>query len=254
MGVTTLRIIDINAAIGAPLKAWRFTSAEALTACLEDYRIDCAVTYHKLADRTPEEGNALMLETAAASKGKLKPCLLLEPTLDSLGVPGQGTAAERLRAAKPSAVRVMQGQEPHFWMDAFYAQDLLAPLNELHMPLILDGGYTERFFHALPEMARAYPNVPMIILRHGLNESRTIYPLLKYTSNVYFDMSTMLDAGGIEEICEKFGSERLLFGSGLPHFVPAGALALLIYARISQQDKENIAHANFERLEGGILQ
>lgn len=248
-----MHIIDINAAIGAPTKAWRFTEAASLIACLDDYRIDAALTWHALADRSPEEGNALILEIAEASNGRIKPCLYLEPTLDSLGVPGTGTVQERLRAARPSAVRVAQGAEPHYWMSKFYAQDLLAPLNELHMPLILDGGYSPTFLHALPEMAAAYPNVPMILLRHGLNESRTIFPLLKHTSNVHFDMSTMLDCGGIEEIVERFGSERLLFGSGLPHFVPAGALGLLMYTEISQADRENIAHANFERLEGGIL-
>lgn len=248
-----MRIIDVNAAVGAPLKAWRYTKAESLVAYLDDYRIESAVTYHMLADRSPEEGNAQMLEIARASAGRIRACLLLEPTLDSLGVPGTGTVQERLRAAKPSAVRVLQGPQPHYWMDAFYAQDLLTPLNELHMPLIIEGGYSPEFFHALPEMARAYPNVPIILVRHGLNESRTIYPLLKYTSNVYFDMSTMLDCGGIEEIVEKFGSERLLFGSGLPNFVPAGALGLLMYAEIAEADRENIAHGNFERLEGGIL-
>ena len=102
-------------------------------------------------------------------------------------------------------------------------------------------------------MAQAFPHVPMILLRYGLNESRTINPLLKYTDNVYFDMSTMLDCGQLEEITEKFGSERLLFGSGLPSFVPSGALGLLTYAGIREEDRENIAHNNFERLEGGIL-
>ena len=56
-----MHIIDINAVIGAPTKAWRFTTEEALISCLDDYRIDAAVTCHMLADRSPEEGNARML-------------------------------------------------------------------------------------------------------------------------------------------------------------------------------------------------
>ena len=248
-----MHIIDINTAVGAATKSWRFTKVESLISYLDDYRIDTALTYNALADRTPEEGNAQMLEIAKASNGRIKPCFLLEPVLDTLGVPGTGTVVERLKAAKPAAVRVTQGQSPHFWMDKFYAQDMLAPLNEMRMPLIIDGGYTPEFLHHLPEMAQAFPNVPMILVRYGLNDARTIHPLLKYTSNVYFDMSIMLDAGGIEEIVEKFGSTRLLFGSDLPFHVPAGALAMLMYAQISEQDRENIAHANFERLEGGIL-
>ena len=46
-----MHIIDINAVIGAPTKAWRFTTEEALISCLDDYRIDAAVTCHMLADR-----------------------------------------------------------------------------------------------------------------------------------------------------------------------------------------------------------
>lgn len=248
-----MHIIDINTAVGAATKSWRFTEVDSLISYLDDYRIGASLTYNALADRDPELGNAQMLEIAKASNGRIKPCFLLEPVLDTLGIPGTGTVIERLKAAKPSACRVTQGQGPHFWMDKFYAQDMLAPLNELHMPLIIDGAYTSEFWHHLPDMAQAFPNIPMIIVRYGLNEARTIHPLLKYTSNVYFDMAVMIDAGGIEEVVEKFGSTRLLFGSGLPSFVPAGSLGMLMYAQISDQDKENIAHANFERLEGGIL-
>ncbi len=248
-----MRILDVNTMIGAPGKVWRFTDEKSLVAYLDDYRIEEAVCCHAIANRDPEEGNARMLAVARASGGRICACMQLEPSLDTLGLPGKGSARERLEAARPAAARVLQGEAAHYWMDKFYAQDLLRPLEEMHMPLLIDGGYSPWFLHALPEMAAAFPHVPMILLRYGLNESRSIYPLLKYTRNVYFDMSTMLDCGGVEEICEKFGSERLLFGSGLPHFVPSGALALLMYTGISEADRENIAHANFERLEGGIL-
>ena len=246
-----MRIYDINAGIGAPLKSERYTEADGLLRYMDDYKIEKALVWHGVADRSPEEGNGMMLEIAAASD-RIAPCMLLEPSLDSLGLPGTGGAADRLRACGASAARVCQGGSVHFPMDAFYAQDMLKPLNDAHMPLILHEGYSPLFWHCLPEMAAAYPDIPFVILRWGLNESRVIDPLLKYTKNVYFDMSTMLDCGQIEEIVERFGSERLLFGSGLPHFVPAGALGLLLYSEISDADRENIAHANFERLEGGI--
>jgi len=233
-------------------KSWRYTDVLGLYSYLDDYRIDTALVYNAVADRDPENGNTDMLKIAAESNGRIKPCMLLEPSLDSLGLPGEGTPLDRLRASKPSAVRVRQGENSNFVMDKFYAKDMLVVLNEIHMPLLIEGEYSHQFLHALPEMALVYPNVPMILLHWGLNASRIIYPLLKHTSNVYFDMSVMIDAGAIEEIVEKFGSERLMFGSALPHFVPAGALALIKYPFISDKDKENIAHANFERLEGGI--
>lgn len=247
-----MEIVDINAAIGAPAKSPRYKDEKGLIAYLDDYRISSAVVWHTLADRIPEEGNAKMLAIAAQNPERIYPCMLLEPSLDGLGLPGPGSAHDRLRQAHPVAVRVIQGESAHFLMDRFYAQDLLKPLEDTRMPMIVDGAYSKLFFHALPEMAQAYPHIPIILLRYGLNESRVIMPLLKYTKNVYFDMSTMLDCGQIEEIVERYGSERLLFGSGLPAYVPAGALGLLLYAEISEADRENIAHANFERLKGDV--
>ena len=37
------------------------------------------------------------------------------------------------------------------------------------IPLIIDGGYSTAFLHTLPDMAEAYPNVPIILLRFGFN-------------------------------------------------------------------------------------
>ena len=247
-----MKIIDINAGLGIALKSRRYTDESGLIRYLDGYRIESAVTWNGAADRHPEAGNAEMLAISARSGGRLLPCMLLEPALDSLGLPGEGDVIARLRQSAPAAVRVVNGADPKLWLDKFYAQDILRPLNETRMPLIISGDYGPDLLHALPEMAEAFPDVPLILLRHGLNQFRTIQPLLKYTKSVYFDMSTMLDAGGIEEIVRKFGSERLLFGSGLPQFVPSGALGLLMYTDISEADRENIAHANFERLEGGI--
>lgn len=248
-----MHIIDINTAIGASSKAWRFTDEVSLISNMDDYRIGSAVAWHTRSQADPYEGNARMTKIASASGGRILPCLFLDSSLDDLGLPGTGSVQDRLRAANPSAVRVLQGAASHFCMNRFYAQDLLAPLNGMRMPLIIDGDYSREFLFALPDMAAAYPDIPMILLRFGFNESRAVYPLLKHASNIYFDMSTMIDCGCIEEIVRKFGSDRLLFGSGLPHYVPAGPLGLLLYARISETDRENIAHANFERLEGGIL-
>ena len=101
-------------------------------------------------------------------------------------------------------------------------------------------------------MCRQYPDVPFILLRHGDRRTHTIFPILRQLNNVYFEIGTMCDYVEIEQIVSRFGSERLLFGSGLPMFEPSGPLGMVHYALISQEDRENIAHRNFERLEGDI--
>ena len=195
--------------------------------------------------------NCMLIEMAAASGGKLRACMALNPSLVNLGLPGEGTPVERLKALRPSAVRVFP-DEQKFLFNSFYASDILDACQELHMPVIVTKAYDDMFIHDLPDVCEKYPDVPIILPRFGQNKSRYYFPILKKLPNVYLDMSIMLDVASIEEICQRFGSERLVFGSALPNYEPSGAYGLLFYANISQQEKENIAHANFERLEGGI--
>lgn len=246
-----MHIIDINCAIGEPMRSKRYSTAEGLLQWLDQYRIDGALAYHSEAMREPEMGNSLMVQAAAASGGRLKLCLALNPSLESLGIPGEGTPLERLKKLRPSAVRIFP-TEQLYPFDTFYAEEILQVCNQLCLPLIVDGTYDNCFLTQLPNVCRAYPDVPIILLRFLYNRSRQYMPILKKLPNVYLDMSTHVDVGGMEEIVERFGSTNLLFGSGLPTYEPSGALGLLLYAQISDDHRENIASGNFLRLEGGI--
>lgn len=246
-----MKLIDVNCAIGAPMKSYRYTDAQGLLKWMDDFHIQSALTYHSEALREPEIGNTLMLQAAAASNGRLKVCMALNPSLENLGLPGEGNAVERLRAIRPSAVRIFP-EEQKFLFDTFYSEDILQVCQQLHMPLIVTTAYTDIFLAQLPQVCKEYPDVPIILPRFGMNRVRQCFPILKKLPNVYFDISVMVDVAVIEEIVQRFGSTRLLFGSGLPQYEPSGELGLLVYSQISQQDKENIAYRNFERLEGGI--
>jgi predicted TIM-barrel fold metal-dependent hydrolase len=52
----------------------------------------------------------------------------------------------------------------------------------------------------------------------------------------------------IEEIAQRFGARRLLFGSGLPVFEPGSAVAMVTYAELPQDQKQMIAGGNLESL------
>jgi predicted TIM-barrel fold metal-dependent hydrolase len=57
---------------------------------------------------------------------------------------------------------------------------------------------------------------------------------------------------GIEEICRRFGAERLVFGSGMPVYSRAAAVTMIRHARISDREKQMIAHGNLEKMLGGV--
>ena len=61
-------------------------------------------------------------------------------------------------------------------------------------------------------------------------------------------MSDMQELRGPESFVNRFGSERLLFGTNYPMDNMGGPVATLIGANLAEEDRENVAHANFERL------
>lgn len=246
-----MRIIDINCMMGPwPSRQKHYEKVDDLLLNLNMYRITHCIAFHSMALWSPERGNTLIREMSGNSKGRIKPCYILEPNLGSSEMPCSDELYIQLMEEKPVAVRLYPNLK-QFRVDDFYCGELLEVLNELEIPVIFEEDQTPGFDN-LPVLAKTYPDIRFIILRHGFRESRYIVPLLKKLDNVYFDTSIMVDTGFIEEIVNEYGSEKLLFGSGLPLFSPAGAISLILYARIKSGDMENIMFKNWSRIEDGI--
>ncbi|MEA4890570.1 MAG: amidohydrolase family protein [Clostridiaceae bacterium] len=244
-------IIDVNTMLGPYPTKTRYRDAAGLVSYLDDYRITSAVTYHGAAQMTPWQYNAEMTQIANQSGGRIRACHVLDPMLGEKNEPGDGSLIERLRQNRPEAVRLLPVTQS-YPINSFFCDQILEPLNELHLPLLLDASEIHSIAD-IPPLAQAYPDLPIVILRHYFNHSRTITPLLTKLNNVYIDMNIMIDTGYLEELVEeRCGSEKLLLGSGLPIHVPAGGLSLILYSTITAPDKENILHANWERLQRGI--
>jgi hypothetical protein len=122
----------------------------------------------------------------------------------------------------------------------------LGLLSELKIPLYLSpmNGF-EPIYHVMQE----FPELTVILSNIGWWPSaRLIYPLLQHYKNLYFETGDFSMLKGFEEVCAKFGSERMLFGTNFPTNSMAGSVYTLMKAKISDEDKENIAHRNLERL------
>lgn len=246
-----MTIIDINCMVGFwPNQRLRFHDTAGLLAAMAEYRISRCVAYHSYAHNDLRQGNGQMRAIAEGSGGKIKACYVLRSNLDSSELPDGPGLLAALRSERPVAVKLFPNTH-RYVADEFYCGELFEVLNELRMPVMFDPEQRPAY-EKLPGLAKAYPGIRFILLRQNLNESRYTLPLLRKTQNVFFDTSTMVDAGLIDEIVNRYGSERLLFGSAMPFFVPAGALGMIFYARIADRDKENILSGNWMRLEGSI--
>lgn len=246
-----MRIIDVNVQLGPQSTVSRYRDESGLLRYLDDYRIDSAVAWHTASQMEPWRYNAEMNRIAAHSNGRIHACHLLDPQLSERSEPGEGNLETRLKTGRPVAVRMMPKTQ-NYPLTAFFCDHILGVLDRLRLPLLLDAEEGPPLAE-LPALARDFPHLPIVILRHYCNCSRTLSPLLEKLENVYIDIDTIIDTGYLEElVLGNCGSEKLLLGSGLPHHVPAGGLSMVLYSTMEDRHKENILHANWERLQRGI--
>ena len=246
-----MRIVDMNVALGARDVDKNTLTTEALLSVMDDHRIERAVAYHVLAKFDHCSGNAKMAEIARNSGGRIGMCAVLDPVLGADSLPGVGTLKERLCAVGAEAIRVFP-TELRVTFSPFYFEEILDAAEALSMPLIVDEELAvapvHGLFERLPDMAARYPHVKFVFLRYGTCNLRHILPLVTKCTNVYFTMEKMLDYKQIEEICERGGADKLLFGSGYPALPHAGALGLATYAEIGEEERAGILAKNWEAI------
>lgn len=90
-------------------------------------------------------------------------------------------------------------------------------------------------------VAEKYPNVDFICGHSFFDDFDYASRRLKGLDNIYYELTAVpIRRGFIEEICEKVGSDRLLFGSDMPWFGTAHSIGCVLAADISDEDRENI--------------
>ena len=93
-----------------------------------------------------------------------------------------------------------------------------------------------------------YPDLRLIITNTDQWLNRQYVQFAKHFPHVYFDTCNTIEYYGIENMVEILGAEKFLFGSYVPEKEPYDKLFQLLYCELSQEQKELIAHGNFERL------
>jgi len=239
-----MKIVDINLTIGG-----NDVNLEKLLTVMRDYHIDHGVCYHQHALLDPKDGNQKMAALAQMSGGKLSVCAVLDPILGADNLHGEGSLLQRLSSFKPACLRVFPALV-RIPFHPFYWEEILDAANTLSLPLIVDFEYTDAFFCSIPDISTMYPNIKFILLQQGCCQGRRILPLLTKRENIYFTVEQMLDYLQLEEIEQRCGCNKLLFGSGYPMLPHAGALGLVMYADISSDNRQRILFDNWEDIKG----
>ncbi len=192
----------------------------------------------------PKIGNERLIELVRG-KPRLRACFAFMPGGTREQGPAPGPALDAMLKAGAQAVRLypkLQG----FQLDEWCAGDLFEALEERGVPAFVDLEQTD--WREIAGVCERRPSLPIVVLSTGYRVNRVVYPLFEKYQNLHLDTSTYCPHRGVEDVCRRFGAERLLFGTKWPFHTPGPAITQVAYAEISDWDKRKIAGDNLRRL------
>jgi predicted TIM-barrel fold metal-dependent hydrolase len=222
-----------------------FHSADALIAEMEFVGIGEALVYHALAkEYHPLAGNDVLMEQIAGCEG-LHPMWVLLPDTNS-DMPGPDELISQMKRGNVRAARLFPRGYGSILDERTYGP-LLSALEDEKIPLFIDKDQVDQ---NLAEVCEKHPGLPVVLTEADWRSNRVLYPLLRDFPNLHLEIGRYQAYQGIEDVCEKFGAERLLFGTHLPYASPGAAITMVTHADISDEEKQKIAGGNLRRLLG----
>jgi len=251
-GEEWMNIIDANISYGAvytPTLA-PCRTPEELIAALDRAGVERAlVVADAIRGGCPSEMNVRSAKETASYR-RLMPVWAILP----LETGELGTRTEFLDSMKRYGVRALAAypSKHRYLLDRVGCGDLLDALVECRIPLLLPleensggaGGWA-----LATKLLTETPGLRLIVLGTGpWGDDRLFRPLLRAFPTLFIEISRYELDGGIAALCGKYGAERLVYGSGYPHWAMGGALLTTLHADISEADKGLILGGNIARL------
>jgi uncharacterized protein len=215
---------------------------------MDDTGIARALVWHiSQYDYSPVEGN-MKLSSEISGKGRLFGCwTLLPPQTGEL--PVGDLFFEKMKNDRIYALRAFPERNRYLFRRAVFGE-FLDRIAEKRIPLIFAVNTGVNGWAGIYDILEEYPDLRLIICNMGSwGSDRYFRPLLENYRNVCLEIGDLFASDGtLECIVKNYGSERLVFGSGFPDFVPEASMLCLLHADIAEADKRKIASSNLERM------
>jgi predicted TIM-barrel fold metal-dependent hydrolase len=243
-----LTLFDASALLGRhPTSSAGVPTAAELTSRLDRFGIADALVGHTASWlHDPATGNAWLAEVLAGAD-RLRACWVVLPGgTGELGEPDQLTA--RMRTAGVAAARAYPAD--HGWsLTTADAAPLLDALAAAALPLFVD--VEQAGWDDLAACATAHPSLRIVVCRTGYRALRRLAGLLAAAANVWVETSTLATHQGLEWFADRFGAQRLVFGTGLPLRDPAEAVTRLLLSDLDDAAACAIGGGNLRGLLAG---
>jgi hypothetical protein len=246
-GGDPIRFMDCHCHVGSfeGMEEPHFTEVEDLLAEMKHLGISDALVTHRWASRwSPRLGNE-KLEEIIAPYANLYPCYVaLPPTTGEIAPPAEFARAVR---ANHGAVRVCPSD--HQWrLTDWCAGELLDALEAESIPVLVAMQQTS--WDDIAGTLERHAGLSIIVLDTSYRINRSIYPLFARYPTLRLEIHSYQIPWGIEDVTERFGPERLVFGTGLPESDGGGPISQVMYSRLPGEQKALIAGGNLRRMLG----
>ena len=127
------------------------------------------------------------------------------------------------------------------------AQDLSLPV-VLPIRVIMNWGLPEMATGTIETIVPKYPKLSFILSGVNYGDTLWAFDFMRRFHNVFLEISGMQGFRAIDGSVQAVGTERLLFGSGLPLLYPACSIQKLEVARLTREQKSAISEGNARRV------
>jgi hypothetical protein len=202
---------------------------------------EALVTHAAIRDESAQAGNRLVAEETSAHP-RLHPIwAILPPQAGELGSVGDFLSDMRQHGVK---ALLAYPDEHRYLLNGLTLGPLLEEITARRIPLILGPKWA-----ALTALLAEFPNLVVIVVGHGSwGEDRYYRPLMERYPGFHVDTANYALDGGVKAAVDRYGPERLLYGSGFPELQMGGSLLMVAQADVSEEAKAAIAGGNLRRL------
>ena len=248
-----LKFFDCEMGVGGTAFGYpAIRTPSELLAIMDHYNIDGALVYDRGAHESGVFDRFDFIVEFCRSSPRLHPAIPIVPPATAEQPPPDELIAfcleNGIRAVRacPSAHR--------FSFDSFSMGPLLAELQKHRMPVVHTSMHLQDHpwehqpvWDNIRDAATAFPELPIVVLYTGMLQGRRLFPLLAQCPNVLADL-TCVSFQYVEDVVERFGSNRLVFASHFPTEDPGLYTPGVIYAGIPPDAREAVARGNITRL------
>ena len=238
----TVPVFDANIGVGhrhdrvAP-----FAGPAELSAQMKAQGVDRALVYHVQGETISAiDGNNALLAWVGDHDG-FTPQWMANPNQACLA------QLQTLRQeGRLSSVRLHSTTDSHLSFSDWIYGDLLDWLADADIPLWVSLADTPA--DQIAATLGQYPQLRTVLVGAHYMHAMAVRPLLRRLPNAHIELSRYEKLGGVEELRDEFGAERLLYGSYYPRYAMGPILYYLHTADFSTDELAAVCAGNLERI------